>query len=229
MCTVNEVFYSVTIITMWLINTNDLWNSWPVKIWLRIFSSPETITIDNYRDDYAKKSYREKKYDDVPKMLHEYETKAQFYPEFSRLLWIAYAVNDWKVNTFAWSEETLLKTLNEFFKELDELAPRRNHILCWFNLYKHDVPYIWKRMIINWIKPDHHLRLATIPPYKINEYVYDVNQLRSQSSFSAELPLIVESVLWERADWDPYSAWNIVRALEKTRAVWNRICDIFRT
>lgn len=214
---------------MWLINPQEINNSWPVKIWLRVFSSPETVTVDYHRDEYAKRSYREKKYDDVPKMLHEYETKAQFYPEFSRVLWIAYAINDWKVNTFAWAEETLLKTLNEFFRELDELAPRQKHILCWFNLYKHDVPYLWKRMIINWIKPDHHLRLAKIPPYQINDYVYDVNQLWTQSSFSAELPLIVQSVLWEKADWDPYSAWNIVRALEKTREVWNKICDIFNS
>ena len=200
-----------------------------MKIWLRVFSSPETVTVDYHRDEYEKRQYREKKYDDVPKMLHEYETKAQFYPEFSREMWIAYAINDWKVNTFAWAEQTLLKTLNEFFRELDELAPRQKHILCWFNLYKHDVPYLWKRMVINWIKPDHHLRLAKIPPYQINDYVYDVNQLWTQSSFSAELPLIVQSVLWEKADWDPYSAWNIIRALEKTREVWNKIVAIFNS
>ena len=200
-----------------------------MKIWLRVFSSPETVTVDYHRDEYEKRQYREKKYDDVPKMLHEYETKAQFYPEFSRVMWIAYAINDWKVNTFAWAEQTLLKTLNEFFRELDELAPRQKHILCWFNLYKHDVPYLWKRMVINWIKPDHHLRLAKIPPYQINDYVYDVNQLWTQSSFSAELPLIVQSVLWEKADWDPYSAWNIIRALEKTREVWNKIVAIFNS
>lgn len=212
---------------MWLINPQEINSSWPVKIWLRVFSTPETITIDWYRDEYSKKEFWESKYDDRPKMLFEYEMKANLYPEFSKVTGIAYAINDWKVNTFAWAEETLLKTLNEFFREIDELAPRQKHILCWFNLYKHDIPYLWKRMIINWIKPDHHLRISKIPVYQINDYIYDVSQIRKQTWFSAELPLIAETLLWEKADWNPYSAWNICRALEKTRDIWNKIYNIF--
>lgn len=214
---------------MTYINKEDLRDSWPVEIWLRIFTTPETITVDWYREKYDKKEYWEKKFWDRAQMLFEYEQRAQFYPEFSKISGICYAINDWPVQVLTWDEVSMLNKLNELFRELDETELMKQHILCWFNLYQHDIPYLWKRMVINWVKPDHHLRIAKIPVYNINKFIRDLNYLWKQTSFSAELPLIILTVLWERAEWYDYSAANSVWLLDKTRQCRRKICNLFNS
>ena len=214
---------------MTYIQQEDLKDTWPIEIWLRIFTVQETLTIDGYRDKYDKRQYWEKKFWDRAQMLFEYETKAQFYPEFSKVTWIAYAINDWEIKSLTGSEENLLKQLNELLDEVDEVAGTKKVILCWFNLYSHEIPYIWKRMVVNWIKPNHYLRVAKIPIYNINNYIWDLNQLWKQTWFSAELPLIIQCILKETPDWYPYSSNNCTWLLDKTRQCWRKICNLFNS
>lgn len=222
----NKFLYRVTK-KMTYINNEDLRDSWPVEVWLRIQTTVDTITIDDYRDWYDKKEFRENKFNEKDKTLIEYEKSWWRYPEFSKVTGISFAINDWPVQTLTWDEESLLKKLNDMFKELDEVEPMKPHILCGFNLYQHDVPYLWKRMVMNWIKPDHHLRLAKIPVYNINKYVRDLNQLWKQTGFSASLDLIIYNLLKEKAEWNPYASGNNEWMLDKTRQCWRKICNLF--
>jgi len=212
---------------MTYINNEDLRDSWPVEVWLRVHTTVDTITIDDYRDWYDKKEFRENKFNEKDKTLIEYEKSWWRYPEFSKVTEISFAINDWPVQTLTWSEEKILWELNKVFDELDEIVPMKSHILCWFNLYQHDIPYLWKRMVINWIKPNNHLRLAKIPIYNINKYVRDLNQLRKQTGFSASLDLIIYNLLKEKVEWNPYSSTNNGWMLDKTRQCRRKICNLF--
>lgn len=214
---------------MTYINQEHLKDTWPIELWLRVSTTQEALTIDWYREKYDKKNFWEKKFWDKAQMLFEYESKAQVYPEFSKVTAISYAINDWEVMQLNGSEESILKQLNELFKELDELAWMKKIKLCWFNLYGHDIPYLWKRMVVNWIKPNHHLRIAKIPIYQINNYIWDLNQLWKQSSFSAEAPLVIYCLLNEKPEWDPYASSNCSRMLDKTRQAWRKIYNLFLT
>lgn len=211
---------------MTYVDEKDLKDTWPIQIWLRIFTTVDTITLDWYRDKYDKKEFWEDKFNEKDKILIEYEKNGYKYPEFSKISWFAYAINDSEVKIITWTEDKILKDVNWLLDEIDMIVWNKQAILCWFNLYWFDIPYLWKRMVINWIKPNHYLRIAKIPVYNINNFIWDLNQLWKQTSWSASLPLIIRVILWYSID-NPYAYENLWIMLDRTRDCWKEICKVF--
>ncbi len=174
-------------------------------LWFDVETVPET----NDFESYPKKQARIKK-NIEPEMApaESYFKKSGIYPEFSKVACIACKdmVRGW---IFSWEEKDILE---RFFALLDGFT--NDYVLGWFNIVWFDIPFLWKREIINGIKPPKKLCIWSQKPREVD--VVDVMQIRRQTSFSCSLDLLSLTLLWETPKedgdgsdvFDHYYSWE---------------------
>lgn len=199
------------------------------KVWLRIHTVADIEATRFQWNDYRKHEFREARSKDltVDEMLVNYNQYAHLNADYWIITWVSIAIDDNWIDCLTGDEINILKWLNEVLEMIQLSYADSQIVLCWFNLYNFDIPFLWKRMVINWIRPNKLLRIAQIKYQDINNYIWDVNKVWKQTGYWSELPLLIYNILWDKVDWDPYSASNNSWLLQKTREIWNRFENIF--
>lgn len=149
------------------VNSSEFWSYPKKRLWeQKMLKEPMTETME--------KSYME---------------RSSLYPEFSKVICISYLI-EWGVE---WSligeEKEILKQFNTL------LDTNKDAILGGFNIFGFDVPFLWKRMIINNIKPNAKLCLGEKKSW--NTGLIDVFLEWKQTSFSCSLDTLCQALLGE--------------------------------
>lgn len=171
-------------------------------LWFNILTCPECLTEDEWYG-YNKRTAWEKKAetnDEIDGTFRSYLKKASIYPEFSRV--VAVSFKNWERKTVLTGEEWekgLLKKVNDVFNNLSLMEKNR---LWGFNIYWFDIPFLWKRMVINWIQPTKSLCISGLKPRDLDNYMVDVMLLWRQTSFTCSLDLLSLSLLGEKPNTD---------------------------
>jgi len=157
-----------------------------------IETCPEVTTEVEWAT-YPKRQCWEKKAETNPEIdgsFKSYLKKAWIYPEFSRVVCVSFKV-DGHVNTVIGKDERgLLAEVNSVFRNWQWK-------LGWFNIYNFDIPFLWKRMIINRYEPAMKLCIADIKPREMENNIVDVMQIWKQTSFACSLDLLSQTLLWD--------------------------------
>lgn len=163
-----------------------------------IETCPE-ITTEVEWATYSKRQCWEKKSETNPEIdgtFKSYLKKAWLYPEFSRVVCVSF--NVWWVvkSIMEINESLLLIKVNDVFRKW-------NWKIWWFNIYNFDIPFLWKRNVINGIEPPLKLSIADIKPREIWENIVDVMQIWKQTSFACSLDLLSQTLLGDspKSDW----------------------------
>lgn len=199
------------------------------KVWLRIYTVAD-IEANHYNfPDYEKFDFWKARNRNLneEELIVAYNQTAHLVPEFSTITWVAIAVDNDKVETIYWNEQTVLSTLDSILESIQLWSADKDIVLCWWNLYNFDLPFLWKRMMIKWIRPNSLLRIAQIKSREINNYIRDVNKVWKQTANWAELPLLIYDILNEKAEGDPYWPLNFDWMLQKTRELWIYFENVF--
>ena len=118
-----------------------------------------------------------------------YMEKASIYPEFAKVVCISYSINNQIKSLIGQDEAILLMQFNEV------LAFHQDAVLGGFNINEFDIPFLWKRMMINGIKPHKKLCIGNAKPREID--TIDVFKIRKQTSFGCSLDLLSMTLLGE--------------------------------
>lgn len=120
--------------------------------------------------------------------LENFILRSWIYPEYSKVVCISMCI--WEnIKSITWEEKYILNEFNNI------LEKSWSYKLWWFNIYWFDIPYIWKRMIVNWIKPNSKLYIQDKKPREVD--IVDVMKMRNHTSFGCSLDLLSITLLWE--------------------------------
>ena len=157
-----------------------------------IETCPEVTTEVEWAT-YPKRQCWEKKAETNPEIdgsFKSYLKKAWIYPEFSRVVCVSFKV-DGHVNTIiSQNERAVLSPAFEVFRSW-------SWKLGWYNIYNFDIPFLRKRWIINGFQPPMKLSIADMKPREMWENIVDVMQIWKQTSFTASLDLLSQTLLGE--------------------------------
>lgn len=170
-------------------------------LWFDIETAPECLT-EVERATYPKRKLWEKKSETnewIEWTFNWYIKKASVYPEFSKVVCVSFKLWD-KVKTISIKDSDEKKLLEEVFPILHQQMNR----LWWFNIYNFDIPFLWKRYIINWYLPPMWLDIANVKPWELDDVMVDVMQIWKHTSFWCSLDLLSMTLLWE----SPKSEWT---------------------
>ena len=163
-----------------------------------IETCPE-ITTEVEWATYSKRQCWEKKSESNPEIdgtFKSYLKKAWLYPEFSRVVCVSF--NVW------WVVKSIMETdEKELLLKVDEVFVKWKWKIWWFNIYNFDIPFLRKRMVINWLQPPLKLSITDIKPRELGENIVDVMQIWKQTSFACSLDLLSQTLLWDspKSDW----------------------------
>ena len=159
-------------------------------LWFDIETAPEVNGSEF--NTYPKKRLWENKM--IEKWItttfeRSYMEKASIYPEFSKVVCISYLVDNQMKSLIGQDEAILLMHFNEV------LAFHQDATLGGFNINEFDIPFLWKRMMINGIKPHKKLCIGNAKPREVD--TVDVFKIRKQTSFGCSLDLLSMTLLGE--------------------------------
>lgn len=141
---------------------------------------------------YNKKHLREKKMlkePDVQDIEGSYKERSTIYPEFSKVVCISFEIDGEKKSIIGEDEELLLIEFNNV------IGFHHKAVLGGFNIIGFDIPFLRKRMIINWIKPHEKLCIGKQKPWEVD--AVDVFLIWKQTSFGCSLDLLSTTLLGE--------------------------------
>ena len=162
-----------------------------------------------------------------------YMEKASIYPEFAKVICISYKRGKETKSIIGKDEKLILAEFNEMLEFYDDA------VLGGFNINEFDIPFLWKRMIINGIKPHKKLCIGSKKPWEID--TVDVFKIRKQTSFGCSLDLLSMTLLgespksdmsWESVAYCYYADnLNMIKAycegdVEFTERCYNRLAFI---
>lgn len=159
-------------------------------LWFDIETAPEVNGSDF--SSYPKKRLWEDKMIEkgiTTTFERSYMEKASIYPEFAKVVCISYSINNQMKSLIGQDEAMLLMQFN------DVLAFHQDATLGGFNINEFDIPFLWKRMMINGIKPHKKLCIGNAKPREID--TVDVFKIRKQTSFGCSLDLLSMTLLGE--------------------------------
>lgn len=159
-------------------------------LWFDIETAPEVNQSEF--NTYPKKRLWEDKM--IEKWItttfeRSYMEKASIYPEFAKVVCISYLVDNQMKSLIGQDEAMLLMQFNEV------LAFHQDATLGGFNINEFDIPFLWKRMMINGIKPHKKLCIGNAKPREVD--TVDVFKIRKQTSFGCSLDLLSMTLLGE--------------------------------
>lgn len=157
-----------------------------------IETCPEVTTEVEWAT-YPKRQCWEKKAETNPEIdgsFKSYLKKAWIYPEFSRVVCISFRDGERKTTILSQYEIALLEGACDLFRDW-------SWKLGWYNIYNFDIPFLRKRMVINGIQPPLKLSIADMKPREMGNNIVDVMQIWKQTSFTASLDLLSQTLLGE--------------------------------
>lgn len=182
-------------------------------LWFDIETAPECLSEEE-RIKYNKRSCWENKIEKsdwkIDWTFKSYFKWAWLYPEFSRVVCFSYRFK-WKTETIIEQDEKVL------LQKIWDVLVSSDWLLWWYNIYNFDIPFLWKRFIINWLIPPQSLCIGDVKPRELKDRIVDVMQLRKQTSFTCSLDLLSQTLLWEspKSDWSgeyvasAWKSWNL--------------------
>lgn len=159
-------------------------------LWFDIETAPEVN--ESEFSSYPKKRLWENKMIEkgiTTTFERSYMEKASIYPEFAKVVCISYLVDNQIKSLIGQDEAMLLMQFNEV------LAFHQDAVLGGFNINEFDIPFLWKRMMINGIKPHKKLCIGDAKPREID--TIDVFKIRKQTSFGCSLDLLSMTLFGE--------------------------------
>lgn len=191
----------------------------------------ETVAeVSNYLSYNKSKLRSEKCRDNKFPGLNEEESfykNSGLYPEFARVVCISTSVG-WVRKSFS-NRISERKIFEDFFKYLDE---HDDCVLGGFNIIKFDIPFLWKRAIIQGIKPHKKLCVAWTKPRERLEV--DVMNLWKHDSFSCSLDLLCMTLLghspktWEISAKDVFDVYYSDRPADEKLGTDSRVEKIVK-
>lgn len=142
-----------------------------------LFFDIETVAETNNYDTYPKKKVWSDRYCNDTQWLSEekfYYKNAWLNPEFSKIICISFG-RKWtddeiKTSSLVWDEKHILEKFFELLSKLPEYE------LAWHNIKNFDLPFIFRRAIINGIKPHSKVSFYWLKPRDIQ--VTDTIEIR---------------------------------------------------
>lgn len=159
-------------------------------LWFDIETAPEVNGSEF--NSYSKKALWEKKMLKEPltdTFDRSYMQKSSLFPEFAKVVCISYLVEGWEIKSLVGDEREILTKFNLI------LSTHADATLGGFNIFGFDIPFLWKRMIINAIQPNPLLCIADKKPRDVD--VVDVFLAWKQTSFSCSLDTLCLTLLGE--------------------------------
>ncbi len=125
---------------------------------------PNTPTFDAW--EYKMKRSLEEAGEDI---FENYIDKSALYPEFSRLVCITVGrVRDGKVTLTTYSDSDEQKMIRMFMDDLDAVvkhSPKTQ--ICGHSVKNFDIPFIFKRAIVNGVAPNLLMDVAGLKPWEV--------------------------------------------------------------
>ena len=147
-----------------------------------LFIDIETVAETNDYETYPKKKIWAERYCKEIETTEEkaYHERSPLVAEFGKIVCISCGSkwNNWeiRVTSFRWDDEK--KIIQEFFALLDKIPA---HELAGHNIKSFDIPFIFRRALINWIRPHAKVNFGNLPPWKI--LVTDIMEYRKNGGF----------------------------------------------
>lgn len=129
-----------------------------MKLYIDIETAPETADYSTYRKSAVWESrYCKDKPEDITPADWYYE-RSWLFAEFSKIvcisLWYVDTLWEWKVwSLFGHDEAKLLTQFNASITKIQSERPKDTIQFVGHNIISYDLPFIWKRCIINWLSP----------------------------------------------------------------------------
>lgn len=111
---------------------------------------------------------------------HFYTQKASLYPEFSKIICMTFYI-DKKLYTFQGEEVDILKKVYTMFEKSKSVNFK--WILSGFNIKQYDIPFIFKRYVINGLNLPKQFNFEGLKPWEIN--IVDVFELWKSTSYTS--------------------------------------------
>lgn len=102
-----------------------------------------------------------------------YNTHSGLYPEYAKIVTISFGYwdssdNKWKIEHLDIKDISERDMLYEFARRLN--TDFRNHIIAGFNIKNFDMPFVYRRMIVNKIMPPTHFNNFEKKPWEVKGY-----------------------------------------------------------
>jgi predicted PolB exonuclease-like 3'-5' exonuclease len=158
--------------------------------------------------------------------------KMWLFAEFAKIICIScwFSFDDWiwiefKTKSFSWEDEK--KILEDFFNAI--WKPVFN-MVCWFNIINFDIPFVFKRALVNWVKI----------PWIISSYdeqngwakkpremkTLDImNVWKSTWTKNSSLDLVCKTLWIQSPKQDHDWTWVLKMFEEKNRAELEKYCE----
>lgn len=116
-------------------------------------------------------------------VFENYKDKSALYPEFSRLVCIsASRIRDGRMVVKTYSNIDEAKMLRDFMRGVDLILKKRPGLrLCGHSVKAFDIPFIFKRCIINKVVPNKLIDVAGLKPWEVN--ALDTKELWKGSAY----------------------------------------------
>jgi len=149
----------------------------PACDWETLESRLKEIWIERYLKDN----------DEAPEDF--YLERAWLYSAFSRILCIScwYIWEDWEivVKTYQWEEKEIIES---FFEATQKVR------LCWWNIKKFDIPFIFNRAIVNGIRIPQYISSIGKKPWEVSHL--DLMEIWKNNWFTNTWLALTCEVLW---------------------------------
>lgn len=174
----------------------------------KIFFDIETVREAKDYDNYNKKDIRAERYcNDIDTTEKQaYYDKAPLHPEFWKIICIS--VWMWgDVMSFHDSKEDIV--LKDFFEFLDN---QWEFVLVGHNIKSFDIPFVFRRSLINWIKPHKAFVLLNMKPREIQHI--DTMEIRKET--------------WYISTWLDLICRCLDITSPKSEFSWKEVSDYYR-
>ena len=142
-----------------------------------------------------------------------YVNKAALFPEFAKIVCISVGRIDGKslkVRTYSnKNEEVLLQEFNKDLSLVTDAQPRTK--LCGHAVIGFDVPFIYKRCIVNGVTPNDLLDTAGEKPWTVTEFLIDTKDLWKGTSFRPSSLAVIAMALGVPSPKDDISGADVGR------------------
>jgi len=144
----------------------------------------ELIPDTHLYESWEYKKARDGSIETQEDLLESYKTEAGLYPEFAKIICISFGkVKEGKINVVSYYGDSEKDLLNKFTESMNNLTSRNNKIqLCGHAIKGFDIPFVFKRCLINGVEPNDLFDLSMLKPWEAT--AVDTSELWKGTQFT---------------------------------------------
>ena len=154
-----------------------------MNLYIDIETAPESADFSTYRKAGVWESRYCKDKPDTTTAYDWYYERAGLFPEFSKIVCISlwYVSGDWQWIKWSIAGHDEPTIITKFFERIWD---KKWLNIIWHNILSYDIPFIWKRAIINWLSPHTLIDTTGKKPRDI-KHIHDTMNIWKQTAWSS--------------------------------------------